>query len=58
MEEIKEDIEENGCFETDIPEKVVGAKMSSGMIQVTIEWKARSNGYKPMETIFSNEEVK
>ena len=42
-----EDLPLQGQFETDVPEKVVGAKMSNGLIQVTIEWAIRTNGVKP-----------
>ncbi|CDW89607.1 UNKNOWN [Stylonychia lemnae] len=54
----KDFYEVNGSFETDIPEKVIGGKMSSNNIQVTIEWKVRSDGYKPMETIYTNKELR
>lgn len=57
MEEEK-DSNPNGSFETDVPERVVGAKMSQGMIHVTIEWKTRKTGYKPPDTVFLNEEIK
>lgn len=48
----------NGSFQTDIPERVLGAKLSQGMIHVTIEWKTRSNGFKPSDSVFLNEEIK
>ena len=48
-----------GCFDHgDIPEKVIGAKMSNGAIMVTLEWKLRPDGTKPLESIFTNEVVK
>ncbi len=55
---MQEEYNPHGNFEMDEPEKVIGAKMAQGVIQVTLSWKPRSNGYKPIETIFSNEEVK
>ena len=35
-----------GSFETDLPEKVLSAKMSRMCIEVTIEWKIRLDGTK------------
>lgn len=58
MFEMEEDEPIQGNFETDVPERVIGAKMSQGMIHVTIEWKPRKNGVKPQESVFSNEDVK
>ncbi len=47
-----------GTFENDVPERVIGAKVSNGQIYVMIEWKVRGNGTKPSETTFINEVVK
>ena len=54
----KEHVPTYGIFERDIPERVVGAKVSSGHIYVTIEWQARSDSSKPEDTTFLNEVVK
>lgn len=42
----------------DIPERVIGAKMSNNVIMVTIEWRCRPDGIKPSESIFTNEIIK
>ena len=54
----REHVPTYGIFERDIPERVVGAKVSSGHIYVTIEWQARSDCSKPEDTTFLNEVVK
>ena len=38
---------EVGSFETDIAEKVLGAKLCSNNIIVTIDWEVREDGKKP-----------
>ncbi|TNV79742.1 hypothetical protein FGO68_gene3745 [Halteria grandinella] len=49
-----------GSFDSgDIPLRVTGAKMTIGQgIQVTIEWKPRADGTRPLESVFTNEIVK
>ena len=47
MFEMEEDEPVQGTFEMDVPERVTGAKMTQGIILVTIEWKPRKNGVKP-----------
>lgn len=49
-----------GSFDSgDLPERVIGAKMTNGAIMVTLEWKPRPiTGVKPSESVFTNDIVK
>lgn len=46
---------ETGSFDTDKPSRIVMAKLSQNMIYVTLEWEPRPNGFKPENSVFSNE---
>ena len=45
-------------MDSDIPEEVIGAKMQSGKIMVTVRWKERIDGIRPIDTVILNEIVK
>jgi len=38
---------EVGSFETDQPKRITGARFSNNVINVTVEWETRPNGFKP-----------
>ena len=48
----------DGIMDSDIPEEVIGAKMQSGKIMVTVRWKERIDGIRPIDTVILNEIVK
>ncbi len=48
----------DGIMDSDIPEEVIGAKMQSGKIMVTVRWKERIDGIRPKDTVILNEIVK
>ena len=47
-----------GTFETDEADRISAAKVVNGVITVTVEWKARVNGFRPLSQTFTNDKVK
>ncbi len=47
-----------GRFETDKAERITKMRVENGVIYAEVTWKAREDGVVPMNSVFTNTELK
>ena len=48
----------HGSFSVDTASGILKAHMQTGRLFLTVQWKAREDGFTPLNTMFTNSELK
>ncbi|CDW72830.1 m-phase phosphoprotein 8 [Stylonychia lemnae] len=55
---VQDELPQEGVLEFDTPVSIKSAKMINGQINIVIEWQVRKNGFKPLESMITNDQAK